>query len=317
MLPTPSFIGIDVSKARLDVACRPTALAFNASNDAAGIVELVKRLAGLNPALVVLEATGGWQMPLAAALAVAQLPFAVVNPRQVRDFAKATGQLAKTDAIDAAVLAQFAEAVRPEPRPLPDAMTQQVEALIVRRRQLLDMLVAERNRVGGAATSVVRDQIKQHIGYLQRLVSETDEDSAKAIRSSPAWREADDLLRSAPGIGPVMSATLQAALPELGTLNGREIAKLVGVAPLNNDSGGRRGARPIRGGRAEVRAVLYMATLTATRFNPTIKAFYQRLRAKGKPQKVALTAAMRKFLTILNTMVKTKTPWNKNLAPAS
>ncbi len=257
-------------------------------------------------------------MPLAAALAVAPIPFAVVNPRQVRDFAKSTGQLAKTDGLDAIVLAHTACAVRPEPRPLPDATTQHVEALIVRRRQLLEMLVAERNRVASAATAVVRASLKQRIDYLRRLVSETDDEIAGAIRSSPAWHEADDLLRSTPGIGPVTSATLQAALPELGTLNGREIAKLVGVAPLNHDSGNRRGARHIQGGgRAEVRAVLYMATLTATRFNPAIKAFYRRLLAKGKPQKVALTAAMRKFLTILNTMVKNKTPWQKNLVTAS
>lgn len=317
MLTTPSFIGIDVSKARLDVAARPLGLSFSTSNEPAGIAELVTRIGALNPVLVVLEATGGLQMPLAAALAVAHISFAVVNPRQVRDFAKATGQLAKTDGIDATVLAHTALAVRPEPRPLPDATTQHVEALIVRRRQPLEMLVAERNRVGSAATAVVRESLKQHIDYLQRLISEADDDIASAIRSSPAWREADDLLRSTPGIGPVTSATLQAALPELGTLSRREIAKLVGVAPLNNDSGNRRGARHIRGGRAEVRAVLYMATLTATRFNPVIKAFYRRLLAKGKPQKVALTAAMRKFLTILNTMVKNKTPWQKNLTAAS
>lgn len=191
MLPTPSFIGIDVSKARLDVACRPTPVTFAASNDADGIIDLVKQVRTLNPMLVVLEATGGLQMPLAAALAVAHIPFAVVNPRQVRDFAKSTGQLAKTDRIDASVLAHFAEAVRPESRPLPDATTHHVEALVVRRRQLMDMLVAERNRLGSAATSVVGDQIKQHILYLQRLISETDDDIAGAIRSSPAWREAD------------------------------------------------------------------------------------------------------------------------------
>jgi transposase len=249
---------------------------------------------------------------VAAALAAAKLPFAVVNPRQVRDFAKATGQLAKTDQLDADSLAHFAEAVRPEPRPLPDEMAQQVEALLTRRRQLFEMLVAERNRVALAHPSV-RESIEHHLVYLKRLIAETDDEISGLIRSSPAWREKDDLLQSAPGIGPVLSATLEAALPELGTLNQREIAKLVGVAPLNDDSGRRRGVRHIRGGRADVRAVLYMATLTATRFNPVIKAFYQRLLAKGKAQKVALIAAMRKLLVILNAMVKAQTPWDENL----
>jgi transposase len=257
----------------------------------------------------VLEATGGWQSSLVAALAVAKLPVAVVNPRQIRDFAKATGQLAKTDALDAGVIAHFAEAVHPTPRPLPDALTQQIDALLQRRRQLLEMLVAERHRVA-LAHPTVRDSLARHMDYLQRLIDETEEEVSTLIRTSPAWRAQDDLLQSAPGIGPVLSATLQAALPELGVLNQREIAKLVGVAPLNDDSGKRSGARHIRGGRADIRAVLYMATLTATRCNPVIKAFYQRLLARGKAQKVAMTAAMRKFLTILNAMVKTHTPWN-------
>lgn len=317
MTHAPRFIGIDVSKAQLDVACRPDNLTFAVHNDPDGIANLVGQLRQLVPTLVVLEASGGFQMPLAAALAVAQIPFAVINPRQVRDFAKSTGQLAKTDVIDAQVLAHFAEAVRPEPRPLPDETTRHVEALVTRRRQLIEMLVAERNRAAQAPTKTVRPSIKRHIEYLQRLVAETDDDISKAIQRSPVWREKDDLLRSAPGIGPVLSATLQAALPELGTLNQREIAKLVGVAPLNNDSGQRRGVRRIQGGRAAVRNVLYMATLTATRFNPVIKKFYKRLLAGGKPQKVAITAAMRKFLIILNTMVKTKTAWNKARANAS
>lgn len=317
MTQLPRFIGIDVSKARLDVACRPDNLAFSVNNDPAGIADLITQVRELAPTLVVLEASGGFQMALAAALAVAEVTFAVVNPRQVRDFAKSTGQLAKTDVIDARVLAHFAEAVRPEPRPLPDETTRHVEALVTRRRQLIEMLVAERNRAAQAPTKAVRANIKQHVEYLQRLVAETDGDISQAIQGSPAWRAKDDLLRSAPGIGPVLSATLQATLPELGMLNQREIAKLVGVAPLNNDSGQRRGVRRIRGGRAAVRSVLYMATLTATRFNPVIKRFYQRLLAAGKPQKVAITAAMRKLLIILNAMVKTKTAWNKTHANAS
>jgi len=314
MTAIPRFIGIDVSKTQLDVACRPDSLTFIFQNDPTGIADLIAQLRQLTPTLVVLEASGGLQMPLAAAMAVAQITFAVINPRQVRDFAKSTGQLAKTDVIDAKVLAHIADAVRPEPRPLADATTQQVEALVTRRRQLLDMLVAERNRMGLAATSQVRASINQHVDYLQGLIRDSDDEIAKIIQSSPAWREKDDLLRSAPGIGPVLSATLQAALPELGRLNQREIAKLVGVAPLNNDSGKRRGARHIRGGRAAVRRVLYMATLMATRFNPVIKCFYKRLIANSKPQKVALTAAMRKLLVILNTMVKTKTVWNPRQA---
>jgi transposase len=306
------FVGIDVSKDQLDLACRPEHTRWRVANDRAGIAECVTQLRQLKPTLIVLEATGGWQCALVAALAVAKLPFAVVNPRQIRDFAKATGQLAKTDELDANILAHFAEAVRPTPRPLPDETTQQLDALLQRRRQLLEMLVAERHRVA-LAHPTVRDSLGRHIDYLQRLIDETDDEISSLIRASPAWQEKDDLLQSAPGIGPVLSATLQAALPELGVLNQREIATLVGVAPLNDDSGKRSGARHIRGGRAEIRAVLYMATLTASRFNPVIKAFYQRLLARGKAQKVAITAAMRKLLTILNAMVKTQTHWNARL----
>jgi transposase len=233
---------------------------------------------------------------------------AVVNPRQTRDFAKATGQLAKTDALDAGVIAHFAEAVHPTPRPLPDEMTQQLDALLQRRRQLLEMVVAERHRMV-LAHPTVRDRLARHLDYLQRLIDEADAEISTLIRTTPVWRETDDLLQSTPGIGPVLSATLQAALPALGVLNQREIAKLVGVAPLNDDSGKHAGARHIRGGRAEVRAVLYMATLAATRCHPVISAFYHRLLARGKAHKVAMTAAMRTCLTILNAMVKTRTPW--------
>jgi transposase len=308
----PCFVGIDVSKDHLDIACRPGPTRWRVANDSAGIAACLAQLRQRKPALIVLEATGGWQGSLVAALAVAKLPVAVMNPRQIRDLAKATGPLAKTDALDAGVIAHVAEAVRPTPRPLPDEMTQPIDALRQRRRQVLEMVVAERHRVA-LAHPTIRESLARPIDYLQRLIRETDEEIATVIQASPAWHEKDDLWQSAPGSGPVLAATLQAARPEFGVLNQREIAKLVGVAPLNDDSGKRSGARHIRGGRAEVRAVLYMATLTATRFNPVIKTFYQRLLARGKAQKVAMTAAMRKFLTILNAMVKTQTHWNVRL----
>jgi len=309
---SPCFVGIDVAKDQLDIACRPGSTCWSVPNDNDGIATCITRLRQLQPTLIVCEATGGWQCALVAALAVAQLPFAVVNPRQVRDFAKATGQLAKTDVLDAGILAHFADAVRRTPRPLPDETTLQMEALLQRRRQLLEMLVAERHRVA-LAHAAVRESLAQHIGDLQRMISERDATVVTVIRTSPVWKAKDDLLQSTPGIGPVLSATLQAAVPELGTLNQREIAKLVGLAPLTDDSGKRSGARHIRGGRTAVRAVLYMATLTATRCNLVIKAFYQRLLTRGKIHKVALTATMRKLLVILNTMVKTQTPWNAAL----
>jgi transposase len=308
----PCFVGIDVSKDHLDIACRPEPTRWRVAHDSAGIAECLAPLRQRKPALIVLEATGGWQGSLVAALAVAKRPVAVMNPRHIRDFAKATGPLATTDALDAGVIAHVAAAVRPTPRPLPDEMTQQIDALLQRRRQVLEMWVAERHRVA-LAHPTIRERLVRHIDYLQRLISETDDAIATVIQASPAWHEKDDLWQSAPGSGPVRSATLQAALPALGVLNQRDIATLVGVAPLNDDSGKRSGARHIRGGRAEVRAVLYMATLTATRLNPVIKTFYQRLLARGKAQKVAMTAAMRKFLTLLNAMVKTQTHWNARL----
>jgi transposase len=306
------YVGLDVSKDDLDLACRPEGTRWRVANDNTGIAQCLAQLRQLKPTLIVLEATGGWQGSLVVALAVSKLPVAVMNPRQIRDFAKATGALAKTDALDAGVMAHVAEAVRPTPRPLPDETTQQIDALLQRRRQLLDMLVAERHRVA-LAHPAVRDSLARHMDALQGLINATDAEVAAMICTSPAWREKDDVLQSAPGLGPVLSATLQAALPEWGVLNQREIATLVGVAPLNDESGKRSGTRHIRGGRAAVRAVLYMATLTATRLNPVIKAFYQRLLGRGKPQKVAITAAMRKLLTILNAMVKTQTPWNARL----
>jgi transposase len=306
---TPNlYVGIDVSKARLDIAVRPTAQRWSVANDEEGIAQLVSRLKELTPALVVLEATGGLELPLATALYAAGVPVVVVNPRQIRDFAKATGRLAKTDALDAQVIAHFAEAVRPIPRPLPDAQAQALEALLSRRRQVVGMLTAEKNRLGTALPQV-RSMLKAHIAWLQGQLAEIDKELGSTIQQSPLWREKDNLLQSTPGVGPVLSITLLAELPELGTLNRQQIAALVGVAPLNRDSGTLRGKRTIWGGRARVRATLYMATLVATRFNPVIKAFYQRLCGAGKAKKVALTACMRKLLTILNAMLKHHTPW--------
>lgn len=308
------FVGIDIAKSRVDVALRPTGEAWTCGNDGPGIAQIITRLQEVRPALVVLEATGGLEVPLTAALAAAALPVVVVNPRQVRDFAKATGKLAKTDRIDARVLAHFGDAVRPEPRPVPDEVTRGLSALVARRRQVVEMLTAERNRLGSASTSV-QARITAHITWLQDELEELDDQLGHAVRESPVWREKESLLRSAPGVGPVLSRTLLADLPELGTLGRKQIAALVGVAPLNRDSGRRCGIRAVWGGRAQVRAVLYMATLVATRFNPVVKAFYEHLLAAGKEKKVAQTACMRKLLTILNAMMKHHTPWHLNPAP--
>jgi transposase len=302
------YVGIDVAKDRLQVALRPSGEQWPVSYDRPGLEELTKRLRTVKPAMVVLEATAGMEMPVAAALAAIGLPVAVVNPRQVRQFARATGRLAKTDAIDAQVLAQFAQAVQPPLRPLPDADTQQLNALVTRRHQLVEMLAAEKNRLAQAAKSV-RIDIQEHIRWLERRLIDLDRDLAATVHESPIWRETDNLLQSAPGVGPVLSTTLLANLPELGRLNGKQIAALVGVAPLNRDSGRFRGKRTIWGGRARVRTALYMGTLVATRYNPVIRPFYQRLLAAGKPKKVALTACMRKLVTILNAMVRSQSSW--------
>lgn len=312
MRSSETFVGIDVSKDNLDVACRPAGAPFSLANTSAGIIDLVKRVRAFKPALVVFEATGGLELAAVTALAIAGFPVVVVNPRQARDFAKSTGQLAKTDRIDAAVLAHFGEAVRPEPRKLPDDTTRELNAIVQRRRQLIEMLTAEENRLRRASPAV-RESVEQHVVYLRRLIKEADDDMSKLVRESPVWRENDEILRSAPGIGNVTSRTLLASLPELGTLSGREISKLVGVAPLNNDSGPHRGQRHIWGGRANVRAALYMATLVASRHNPVIRDFYQRLLSAGKAKKVALTACMRKLLTILNAMVKNRNRWDQDL----
>ena len=307
--PAEVYVGIDVSAKQLDVAIRPTGEARQYTNDPEGIASIMDRIVPLAPSGVVLEATGGFEMLVAGELELAGLPISLVNPRQVRNFARATGRLAKTDAIDAQVLAQFAEAVKPPVRPLPDADTRELRALVDRRRQLLEMVTSERNRLR-LASKRVRPLIQEHIRWLKQQADDLDKDIAKLIRSSPIWRAQEDLLRSAPGVGPVLSSVLLTHLPELGSLNRGQVAALVGVAPLNRDSGAFRGKRSVWGGRTAIRSALYMAALVATRYNPVIKAFYQRLRAAGKPAKVALTACMRKLLIILNSMLKHRTQWS-------
>ena len=314
------FIGIDVSKATLDVAgCTadgPLAeLCSTIANTEAGLATLVPLLVGRAPALVVLEATGGYERLAAATLALAGLPVVVVNPRQVREFAKAVGQLAKTDQLDAALLALFAERIRPAVRERPQLETGPLSEQILRRRQLVDMITAENNR-RALVSPTVRRRVDRHITWLERELEHVERDLQHLIEASPLWRARDDLLQSAPGIGPRVAHSLIALLPELGTLNRQHISALVGVAPFNDDSGGRRGVRHIKGGRAAVRTVLYMGALAGVRYNPVLKAFYQRLRAAGKPAKVALVACMRKLLTILNTMVRTNTRWRTD-APLS
>jgi transposase len=308
MSETQIFVGIDVAKVHLDIALRPTGERWTVPNEDASLTALVTQLAAVHPTLIVLEATGGLQRTVVAALAAAGLPVVVVNPRQARDFAKATGQLAKTDALDARALAHFAEAVRPPPRPLPTAQEADLRALLARRRQLVAMRTAEVKRLSSAPPPVHAD-LQAHIAWLDQRLATLDDTLDTTLRASPVWRERDALYRSVPGIGPVCARTLLLDLPELGTLSRQRIAALAGVAPFNRDSGTLRGHRTIWGGRAPLRATLYMATLVAVRHNPVLKAFYERLVAAGKAKKVALTACMRKLLTILNAMVKHQTPW--------
>ncbi|HKN68395.1 MAG TPA: IS110 family transposase [Gemmatimonadaceae bacterium] len=306
-------VGIDVAKAELVVATGSVGTVITRSNDEQGVRALVAELLPLAPERVILEATGGYELLCVGALAAAQLPVVVVNPRQVREFAKATGQLAKTDRIDAQVLALFGERVQPPVRALPDEHARELEAVLTRRRQLLEMRQAERNRLAqlvGHRTRSIKQSLKKHIAYLERELAMSDTELGQMIRASPVWRERDALLQSVPGIGPVVARTLVAELPELGQLNRRAIAKLVGVAPLNRDSGTWRGKRAIYSGRASVRAALYMAALVAARRNPVLKAYYQRLLARGKAKKVALVACMRKLLTILTHMLRTGQRWN-------
>jgi transposase len=310
------FIGIDVSKNRLDGAARPTGLTFAQANDAQGIAAVVNLLRPLHPTRVVLEATGGFEVPLAAALAGAGLPVVVVNPRQVRDFARATGQLAKNDVIDAAVLAHFAQAICPTIRPLPDAEVRSLQARLLRRRQLLEMLTMERNRLGSCADAAVQTDLQAHVAWLSDRLDQVDKDLQEAIQRSPTWRAKEDLLQSIKGLGPVSSRTLLAALPELGTLGNREAAALAGLAPFADDSGQRRGRRHIRGGRSEVRGVLYMAALSASRYNPVLRAFKGRLVRAGKGAKVILVAVARKLVVLANAVLRTGRRWDPNLASA-
>ena len=303
------FIGIDVAKDRLDVHVCPSGDSFSVARDSEGLGRLVERLTGLDPALVVIEATGGFEIAVAAALAAGRLPLAVVNPRQIRDFARATGRLAKTDALDAEAIALFAERIRPEPRPVPDAQARMLAELVARRRQIVEMITAEGNRRRQARAKRVQKRLDAHLAWLQKELSQVEHDLDNAVRGSPAWRAQEDLLTSVPGIGPATARTLIAELPELGSLDRRKIAALAGLAPFNRDSGTLRGRRTIWGGRAGVRATLYMATLVATRHNPVIAAFYQRLLAAGKAKKIALTACMRKLLVILNALIRDQRPW--------
>lgn len=304
-----TWIGIDVAKAQLDLSVHQ-GTHWRRPNDEAGITQVVTDLNALGPTLVVLEATGGYERAVTAALAEAGIPVAVVNPRQVRDFARATGVLAKTDELDARVLAHFAATVQPTPRTLADAEALELKELVARRRQVVGMLTAEKNRLP-RTTKTVRARIKAHIAFLETELDEQNRDLDGLLQASPLWRTKEDLLRSVPGIGPTVAATLVAALPELGQLSRKEIAALVGVAPLNRDSGRSRGQRIVWGGRAEVRAALYMAALVAARHNPVIRALYQRLVDAGKPKKVALVACMRKLLLILNAILKTEQPWKE------
>jgi transposase len=314
MSESESFVGIDIAKATLDACIAPTGELLHLTHDDAGIGQLVARLTALRPGLIVMEATGGLEGRLASALAVAGLPVAVVNPRQARDFAKATGRLAKTDAIDAGTLAEFARAVRPQARPLKDADAVELEALLVRRRQLVAMRVQEALRLGATPSKVQRKSLTVHIRWLDKRIAALDDDLNSRLRASAVWRAKDDLLQSIPGVGAVTTLTVLARCPELGQLNRHQIAALVGVAPLARDSGKHRGKRFIWGGRADVRAVLYMATLTAMRCNATIQAFANRLTANGKPPKVVIVACMRKLLTIMNAIIKRGSPWSPNPA---
>lgn len=307
------FIGIDVSKAYLDLHVRPTGAAWQVPNTDEGIARLVGQLQALQPDLIVLEATGGYELAVSAGLAATGLAVAVINPRQARDFGKSLGRLAKTDKIDAAILAHFGEAIRPEPRRLPDEQTQKLQATLVRRRQLLEMLVAEKNRLGVTHPSL-HESLQEHIRWLEQQLEELDGQLSEQLRNSPIWRAQEQLLRSVKGVGAVTATTLLAELPELGQLNRKQIAALVGVAPFNCDSGKQRGKRAIWGGRACVRSALYMAALSASQHNPVIREFYQRLLRAGKLPKVALVACMRKLITILNAMLRSGTTWQPALA---
>ena len=308
MTDVKRVVGIDVATEKLDIALRPGKTFWTISNCESEFPSLIDKLAEFNPDLVVLEATGGLEMPVSSALAAAGLPVVVVNPRQIRDFAKATGRLAKTDRIDADVIAHFGESIKPEIRPLKDEQTRMLTEILTRRRQLVDMLTSEKNRLKTARARIRKD-IAQHIKWLEKRIQHTNDELEKQVKQSPIWRKQDEIVTSVPGVGPVLSLALLTGLPELGKLNNRKISALVGVAPFNRDSGKFKGSRSIWGGRANVRSVLYMATLVAVRFNPVLKKFYDRLVHAGEKPKVAIVASMRKLITILNAMVKNGTKW--------
>jgi transposase len=309
-----SFVGIDVSKNTLDLRLEPSGESLHITYDDTGVADICRRLKHVSPTLIVMEATGGLETGLATELVAAGLPVAVINPRQARDYAKATGQLAKTDQVDAAILCAFARAIRPAARPLKDADTRDLDDLVTRRRQLITMRVQEHLRLGSAGTKALQKSLKIHIAWLDKRITDLDDDLTRRLRSSDVWRTKDDLLRGIPGIGAVTTLTMLTKCPELGQLSRREIAKLVGVAPLANDSGKHHGKRFIWGGRADVRTVLYMAALSAMRCNPAIKKFADRLKTAGKPSKVIIVACMRKLLTIMNAMLKTHLPWSSHVA---
>ena len=311
MSDSPVHVGIDVSKSRLDVFVSPTGDRLSTGNDAAGIRSLLGRLGKLPCQLVVLEATGGFELAAAVALQEVGLPLALVNPRQVRDFARATGKLAKTDAIDAQVLAEFAEKIRPEPRRLPDEQSRELQAVVQRRRQLVQMLTAEKNRLGQAgAVGCVLESSRRFIVWLEAEIKDIERTMGQLVRQNPGWQVLEERLRSVPGVGPIVARTLIAELPELGRINRKKISALVGVAPLNRDSGQFRGRRQVWGGRSELRNSLYMATVVAAHHNKIIQAFYRRLVVAGKPKKLALIACMRKLLTILNAMARDQRSWS-------
>jgi len=308
------FVGIDISKQSLDVHIAPPGHSLKVDYDDAGVGKLVERIEAAKPTLVVMEATGGYEARLASELAAKGLPVAVINPRQARDYAKATGQLAKTDRVDAIVLCGFARAIRPQVRPLKDEDTEELDALVSRRRQLVEMRVQERLRMAATVSKKIRKGINDHILWIDQCIGQVDSELKDRLRRSDIWRPKVQLLESIPGVGAVTTTTLLAKCPELGTLNRRQIAKLVGLAPMANDSGQHRGRRHVWGGRAEIRSVLYMAAVTAIRCNPTIRAFAERLKLLHKPPKVVIVACMRKLLTIMNVMIKTRTAWNPSAA---
>lgn len=308
------FVGIDVSKDWLDVAVLPLGEEFRVSYKPAKVAQLVTKVRQLAPVRIVLEATGGYEIEVATAFSEAGLPVCVMNPRQTRDFAKATGELAKTDRVDARILALFGQSILPPLRPLPDIDARQLREIMDRRRQILEMLLAEKNRLQRAQSPSVKLSLRSHVRYLEGQLKKTENALSEQIHASPAWQADVDLLTSVPGVGQLTAAHLTIVLPEIGTMGRRQIAKLVGVAPLSRDSGSRRGSRSIWGGRAHIRRLLYMPTLVATRYNPEIAAFYQRLVERGKPKKVAIVACMRKLLIISNAMIRNRTPWCPELA---